>query len=597
MIHSLTFVLSALLLLPGSAISSTDDATTETITTVRLFELEGRWADQPGAGGGLDITAILTGGGGPQRSFSDLMEAMADAIADEEISVLALDLGAGTSFTIPQVSRLCATIETAKVEGKKCIAWLENGSSALLTVASSCNSVIMTRTGGVDFHSPVLTPIHFKTAMDLFGVEASVIRVGDFKGAVEPYMLPQMSDHLRDHYRAMLESLNGYVVNQIARGRGIDASKVRDLQKLRIFTPKQALEEGLVDALADHGTVEETIELILDSGVEWKRARKKRSAAFNPIQIFTELFSPSRQKKIPDNSVVVLHLSGQIIDGDTATPGSMVSEPSANEIDALADNESVAAVVVRVDSPGGSATASEVIRVALDKLARKKPVVYSMGNLAASGGYWITCTGRPIYASEGTITGSIGVFGMKLSFGPALKRFGVHLDPVALDDAAMMMLPDRGWSTQQIGRLQGTVDEVYDDFIDRVSDSRKLDPARVRAIAGGRVWSGQQALELGLVDAIGSLDDAVDHARREAGLGADSNVVHRPGPPNPMDIFKLLGAGGDEAIRGVADLPALRVLAAAGIDLRPYFARLLSTTTDGAFTVEARMPIDLNPRY
>lgn len=597
MIHSLTIVLSALLLLPGSAISGIDDATTETNTTARLFVLEGGWADQPGAGGGLDITSILTGGVGPQRSFPDLMEAMADAIADEEISVLALDLGAGTSFTIPQVSRLCTTIETAKAEGKKCIAWLENGSTVLLTIASSCNSVIMTRTGGVDFHSPSLMPIHFKTAMDLFGVEASVIRVGDFKGAVEPYMLPQMSDHLRDHYMAMLEALNGYVVGQIASGRGIDASKVRELQKLRIFTPKQALEEGLVDALADHGTVEETIELILDSAVEWKRAKKKRSAPFNPIQIFTEMFSPSRQKKIPENSVVVLHLAGQIVDGDTATPGSMVSEPSANEIDALADDDSVAAVVVRVDSPGGSATASEVIRVALEDLARKKPVVYSMGNLAASGGYWITCTGRPIYASEGTITGSIGVFGMKLSFGPALKRFGVHIDPVALDDAAMMMLPDRRWTTQQIDRLQDTVDEVYDDFIVRVSDSRNIAPDRVRAIAGGRVWSGQQALELGLVDAIGSLDDAVAHARREAGLGADSKVIHRPGPANPMDIFKLLGGGGDEAIRSLADLPALRVLAAAGIDLRPYFARVLSATQDGGFTVEARMPIDLNPRY
>ena len=275
----------------------------------------------------------------------------------------------------------------------------------------------------------------------------------------------------------------------------------------------------------------------------------------------------------------------------------MVSEPSANEIDALADDDSVAAVVVRVDSPGGSATASEVIRVALENLARKKPIVYSMGNLAASGGYWITCTGRPIYASEGTITGSIGVFGMKLSFGPALERLGIHIDPVALDDAAMMMLPDRPWNADQVDRLQATVDEVYDDFIDRVSESRNIAPDRVRAIAGGRVWSGQQAVELGLVDAIGSLDDAVAHARREAGLGADSNLVHRPGPADPLDIFKMFMGGGDEAIRSMIDFPALRILAAAGVDLSPYVARLLGSSPSSGFTVEARMPVDLNPRY
>ncbi|MDE0959985.1 MAG: signal peptide peptidase SppA [Planctomycetota bacterium] len=597
MIHSLALVLSAVFLLPGSAVSGVDEADTQANTTARLFVLEGGWTDQPDPGETLDINTLLMGGSGTQRSFPDLMSALAAATADDEIDVLALDLGAGTQFTIPQITRLCASIEGARAAGKKCIAWLENSSTGLLAVASSCNSVIMTRTGGLDFHSPAMMPIHFKTAMDLFGVEASVIRVGDFKGAVEPFMLPQMSDHLRDHYMAMLESLNQFVVQQVASGRGLDANKVREMQKLRIFTPAQALDAHLVDALADHGTIEETIESILDRSVEWKRARKKRDTPFNPIKLFTELFSPKRQKSIPADSIVVLHLAGQIIDGDTATPGSMVSEPSAKEIDALADNDSVAAVVVRVDSGGGSATASEVIRVALENLASKKPVVYSMGNLAASGGYWITCTGRPIYASEGTITGSIGVFGMKLSFGPALERLGVHIDPVALDDAAMMMLPDRPWNADQIGRLQATVDDVYNDFIAHVCKSRDMDPVRVRAIAGGRVWSGQQALDLGLVDAIGSLDDAVAHARREAGLEADSNLVHRPGPTNPMDIFKLLGGGGDEAIRSLVDFPTLRLLALAGVDLRPYVARLLSSSPDGGFTVEARMPVDLNPRF
>ena len=577
-----------------------DDTTAATSTTVRLFELKGSWTDHPDPGQSLDINSILMGGGGSQRSFPALLDAIDDAVSDESIGVIALDLGDGTAFSMPQVSRMVTTIHNARDHGKKCIAWVENGTTPLMNVASACDSIIMTRTGSLDLSSPAMMPIHFKTAMDLFGVEASVIRVGDFKGAVEPYTLPQMSDHLRSHYTDMLEAMNGFSLAQISSGRGITQEKVRDFQKLRSFTPEQALSEGLVDTLADHGTLEQTVEAILDGGVEWKRARKLRSGPTNPIQIFTELFTPSRKKKIPENSVVVLHLSGTIVDGDTASPGSMVSEPSANAIDALADDDSVAAVVVRVDSPGGSATASEVIRVALENLARKKPVVYSMGNLAASGGYWITCIGRPIYATEGTITGSIGVFGMKLSFGPALKRYGIHVDPVALDDAAMMMFPDRPWSQQQISRLQALVDEVYVDFIDRVSESRSLPASTVRGIAGGRVWSGQQAVDLGLVDSIGTLDDAIAHAIREAQLAEDTNIVHRPTAPDPMDMLKLFGGGGGDSIRqGIdwIDFPALKLLAAAGIDLRPYLARLLRIDSQRAFTVEARMPVDLNPRF
>ncbi|MEC9475738.1 MAG: signal peptide peptidase SppA [Planctomycetota bacterium] len=596
MINILSLILALTVTVQGSPVL-VDDTTEKEATTVRLFELKGGWSDQPDSDPSLDITSLMMGNVGSQRSFPDLIEALESAFNDEEIDAVVLDLSGGASFSMPQIANLCDVLDRGRDSGKKILAWMENATTSLAAIGSSCHTIFLTETGGIDLYSPSMMPIHFKTAMDLFGVEASVIRVGDFKGAVEPFMLPQMSDHLRDHYLAMLESMNRFPVERIAAGRNLDTETVRELQGIRIFTAKQALEAGLVDLLAQHGTLEQTIEGILDGSVEWIRPGKKRRQAVNPFQIFTELFSPVREKKIPENSIAILHLSGEIVDGDTATPGSMVSEPSAKVIDALADNDSVMGVVVRIDSPGGSATASEVIRLALENLASKKPMVYSMGNLAASGGYWITCTGKPIYASEGTITGSIGVFGMKLSFGPALKQYGIHFDPVALDESATMMFPNRGWNDAELARLQGTVDDVYDDFISRVSESRDINPNRVREIAGGRVWSGGQAVELGLVDAIGGIEEAVAHVKREAELEGEVSIVHRPGPIDPLQLFDLFGGGDDEAIRSLTDLPMLKILAAAGVDLRPYLARLVRMGSQSPFTVEARMPIDLNPRF
>lgn len=596
MIQIVSLILALAVGVQGSPIG-VDGQPEKEATGIRLFELKGGWSDQPDADPNLNLTALLMGGVGSQRSFPALLEAMDSAFNDEEIDSIVLDLSGGPSFSMPQIEELCNALDRGRETNTKTIAWMENSNTSLMAIGSSCNTIFLTETGGVDLYSPSMMPIHFKTAMDLFGIEASVIRVGDFKGAVEPFMLPQMSDHLRGHYMAMLDSMNRYPVERIAKGRNIEAETVRQLQGTRIFTAKQALESGLVDVLAQHGTLEETIEDIFDGSVEWTRPGKKRRQQVNPFQIFTELFAPTREKKIPENSIAILHLTGEIVDGDTATPGSMVSEPAAKAINKLAENESVAGVVIRIDSPGGSATASEVIRLALENLAKKKPMVYSMGNLAASGGYWITCTGKPIYASEGTITGSIGVFGMKLSFGSALKQYGIHIDPVALDESATMMLPNRGWNEAEMARLQGTVDEVYDDFITRVSESRDIPQKRVREIAGGRVWSGGQAVELGLVDAIGGIDDAIAHIKQEAELEGEISIVHRPGPVDPMELFNLFGGGGEDSIRSLLDLPALRILASAGIDLRPYFARLIRMGDQRPFSIEARMATDLNPRF
>jgi protease-4 len=373
-----------------------------------------------------------------------------------------------------------------------------------------------------------MSVMHMKDALDLLGIQVEVTRVGAFKGAVEPYMLPAMSDHLRTHYEAMLRSMNDDVVARIASGRKLSAASVRELQAQRLFTAKEALAKGLVDQLVPWSGTERAIALVRgDEQFELTDAGpKKKRQSRDLMAILGNLLRQNKEEAIEDPQLVVMHLSGQIVDGDKASPGSMVSGPAVQKLDELAANDLVKGVVVRINSPGGSATASEAIRTALQRLAAKKPVVFSMGELAASGGYWITTIGQPILAEVSTITGSIGVFGMRFQPGALMRRLGVHTEIVRLDDGALMDATDRPWSDTARARMQGFVDEVYARFLQNVAASRHKTTDEVDAIAGGRVWSGQQAVDNGLVDAIGGLDDAIARVRA---------ALHVPEPKNFAD--------------------------------------------------------------
>ncbi len=195
---------------------------------------------------------------------------------------------------------------------------------------------------------------------------------------------------------------------------------------------------------------------------------------------------------------------------------------------------------MRINSPGGSATASEAIRRALAEMAEKKPTVISMGEMAASGGYWISCIGQPIYAEKGTITGSIGVFSLKLSMGSLFRRIGIHVESIALDDTAKSDSIDRAWSEQDVKMQQNFVDGVYSKFLQLVSKSREIPVETLNQLAGGRVWSGTQAKAHRLVDEIGGLDDSLVAVAKKAKLDK-YEVIHRPVVKSGFDLLELLG--------------------------------------------------------
>jgi protease-4 len=522
---------------PAAAAKAGEPAAAPKKTKIPFLKPSGAWADLPEMG--FNPASLLTGGGAPPKPFFKLLAAFDEVAGNADATTVLLDLTGDLQLNLAQLREVERKLAAVRQKGKRLVAYVESGGASEYQLAALCDKILLADMGALDLRSPALQVMHFKDAMDLLGVQADVTRVGEFKGAVEPFLLSEMSPHLKKHYEAMLTSMNQDVVRRIASGRKLAPERVRELQGKRLLLAKEALAEGLVDqivpweggqrALArELGT--EDIELV-------DAMPKQKQKSRDLFALLAEMFRGKKETEIEEPELVVLHLAGGIVDGDKAQPGSIVSGPAVKQIDALADNELVKGVVVRVNSPGGSATASEAVRRALERLAAKKPVVFSMGNVAGSGGYWITCIGRPIFAEVGTITGSIGVFGMHFQAGALMRRLGVRAETVALDTGVDFEAIDRPWSEAARARMQGFVDDVYERFIGNVASSRKLPPDEVRKIAGGRVWSGSQAADLKLIDQVGGVDDALAIVRKEANAGADVEVRHMPEPRNLADTL------------------------------------------------------------
>ncbi|MCU0715256.1 MAG: signal peptide peptidase SppA [Pirellula sp.] len=516
---------------------------------LRWLALSGSYEDIA-TPGGIDPTELLLGGSlSKPKSFFKLCDYLDEMAAEENLVYVLFDLSdANLSFNTAQLDELTRRLERFKAKGKKTIAWLENAANVHLAIASQCDEVILADFGSIDMPSSSMNTMFYREAMDLVGVKASVVRAGDFKGAVEPYMNPMMSEHLKDHYLKMLESINASQVSRIAKGRGLTTAAVRELQKKRMLLPADALAAGLVDKLAPYGSMKKTVTELVGAELEWTRPKSKPKREMSLFELIGKSMAGPKESttKLREDSIVVLHMQGAIVDGKSASPGDIVSGPMVKAIEELTQDDKVKGVVVRVNSPGGSATASEAIRQALAELAKKKPVVFSMGSVAASGGYWITCIGEPIYAEHGTITGSIGVFSLKLSFGSLMRRVGIHVESVALDPTASSDAVDRAWSDEEIANMQRFIDAVYDKFLAYASDSRKLSVDKLKGLAGGRVWSGDQAKQAGLIDEIGGVDDCLTIVAKKAQV-SKYKVVHRPDAPSGMSLLDLLSDSDDEA--------------------------------------------------
>ena len=332
-------------------------------TKIERVVLSGTYVDLVGPAEFDPLSLVMGDGPSRGKSFYKLCDFLDELSKKEDVDHVVFDLSANSlSFNLAQLDELLRRIELVKKAGKKLAAWLENPSPTHLAIAAACDHVAMSDFGGIDMPSKSLQSLFYRDAMDLLGVKASVVRAGNFKGAVEPYLNSAMSDHLRDHYLDMLATMNDAEVSMIAKGRGLTTEQVRELQKLRVLLPKEALAAGLVDALAPTGTLKTAMARWAgaEGEVEWVEKGRSARKEMSMFELMSKMMSgsSSSSSRIRKPSIAVMHLSGTIADGTKTSAGSIVSGPTVKAIRELIDDEKVEGVVVRVNSPGGSATAS-----------------------------------------------------------------------------------------------------------------------------------------------------------------------------------------------------------------------------------------------
>jgi protease-4 len=353
-------------------------------------------------------------------------------------------------------------------------------------------------------------------ALDKLGIEPQFEQRYEFKNAADRIMRTEFTEAHRVALDRLAESVFTEAVSAIAKGRGIEAVRVRELADTGPRTAPEALEVGLVDALGYRDEVYAAMRSRVDSDAQL---------------LFADRWRPQRRLSVPARGrghVALVEVHGAIVSGRTrrAPMGRQVGSDSVGAaLRAVTNDEHVRAVVLHVDSPGGSAVASDTIwREVCRVRDAGKPVVVSMGGAAASGGYYIACPADVIFALPSTLTGSIGVFGGKMVVRELFERLGLTTGTVSHGDRSLMFSPRRGFSDDERERLAATTDAIYVDFVAKVARGRGRPVAEIESIARGRVWTGSDALAIGLVDALGGLHDAVRVARSRAGLPADAPV-------------------------------------------------------------------------
>ena len=473
-----------------------------------------------------DVVAQVLGSEG--TSVRGMIDSLRKAKRDPRIrSVLLRPSTVQTPFWA-KLQELRDALIDFRESGKPVIAYLEYGGDREYYLATAASQIFLLPASPLDLSGVASYEVFLRGALDKIGAEPDFLQIGAYKTA--PNQLTQTG--LTPEHRAMSEWLNRDLYDQmvlgIAQARRKTPGEVRALLDEGPFPPREALRAGLVDGLAYLDQLDDQVAALkADAGEN----RLIEESAYQRVS--------ARSVGIrPDARIAVLSASGVIVSGTSAYDplnGPVVgSDTIVDQIQQIRDDDSIRAIVVRIDSPGGSATASDVIwrELTITRDANpRRPIVVSMSDLAASGGYYIATPAHVIVAEPATLTGSIGIFGGKIAIGGTLGRLGIHTETIASGRNADLGSPFEPFRPEQRARLMEYMRGFYDDFVQKVATSRRRSVEEVDAVAQGRVWTGQQARQHGLVDMLGGLDTAVAVAKQRAGIPADEDVELVGYPP------------------------------------------------------------------
>ncbi len=458
----------------------------------------------------------------------DMLEAIKKAKTDDKIKGISIETdGIRAGFT--QLDDIRNALEDFKKSGKFVYAYGNVVSQSAYYLGSVADQYILNPAGGIDLKGLSTEVLYMKNFADKYGIGIQIIRHGKYKSAVEPFMRDDMSPENKEQLSTLLNDIWSINSNKIATSRKIDSSQFRIVvDSLYGAIPDLSLKNKLADKLMQKSEYDQ----MLKSKLNLKEKDKLAKVSFNK---YINSYSDDSKK---DQQIAVLYASGAIYNGEGYQE--IYADNFVKEIKKLTENDKVKAVVLRINSPGGSANASDEILFELQQLKKKKPIIVSFGDYAASGGYYIAMAADKIYSEPNTLTGSIGVFGMIPYFKEVANKNGFTAIPVTTNANSNMYSPINGVTPGGVTILTKSVEQTYKRFVHFVTENRKKSFDQIDEIGGGRVWSGTRAKQIGLVDELGSLQDAIAFAAQKVKL-KDYEVTSYPKKISQFDqIFKSL---------------------------------------------------------
>ena len=476
------------------------------------------------------------------ESLPTIIDRLGQASRDKSIKGVLLHID-GVSIGWAKLNELQVAIKALRDSGKVVWARMNDASTKDYLLASVCDRIIMPESATLMITGLRAEVTFYRNLFELLDIKADMLRVGAFKSAAEPYTRTEMSDEFRAEMEEILDDYYGIIVSQIASSRQLTNDQVNAAIDEGILSAGRAREIGLLDDLAYEDQIADMIkggDSNIDLRMRADYRKKKQNTELDLFSLMELLGGGAKDSGSTRPRIAVLYAEGVITSENMPTSlfgeAGISSEKMVPIIQKLGKDENCKAIVLRVDSPGGSALASDLIWRALE--ATGKPVVVSMGDTAASGGYYISMGAERIFAEPGTLTGSIGVVGGKISFEGLMKKVGITTSVISRGRNSGVLSITNAFSDSERETMQRMLNTIYDQFTQKAAAGRKMDYAKLEAMARGRVYTGTRALELGLIDELGTLADAVEHAR---GLVGDSDkkleLETLPKPQSPLEML------------------------------------------------------------
>jgi protease-4 len=507
-------------------------------------------------------------GGDGAPTLRSVLNRLREARDDASVRAVLITLGADLSLGLAQAQEIRDSLAELRRAGKPTFVYADGYDTVTYTIASGATNIMLLEGGEIMMPGIGFETMYYKGALDKLGVHADYVQIGEYKGAEEPYTRTGASDQLKDELTRLADALFEQVVNGISANRNVTSDQVRTLIDETMMSGRAALSRGFVDHLCDQDGIRAVLADELGGEIELQHGyglKKRKPIDFsNPFSLLATLMS-NKETQSDGPAVALIYADGVIVDGEGEAglldSGGVGSEAMRRAFREALRDEKIKAVVLRIDSPGGSALASEVMWQAARRLGSEKPLVVSIGGMAASGGYYLASAGNHLMADPSAIIGSIGVVGGKFVLKDLYSKLGLSTESYSKGRNAGLFSSTEPWNERQRRLVTTWMRQTYDQFTDRIRQTRGHLIPDIDRVARGRIFLAHQALELGMIDEIGGLEKAISTAAARAGLGQGSYDVRVI--PAPKSLADLL-SGSDDGFEQ-ARMP----LRSAGADVIP----------------------------